>query len=1106
VVNVARPFRVSAATRNGRLTVVSESDSSVRVYSAKPRTVTFQLVKTRDKSLRQNHKKKVRLKKGVTFVRGLEAGRTYRVKYAKKKFLRITPIHKVADVQAVEASFTSKKSEARLSVDHVAEWARGDARNTMYRWKITSYGDSTLRNGFLAAGGTSEDPTMVVDLPEEGMFRVDVAAVNPLGSTSMTLFSQEEVQKAWKKRGPQGQIRLGVLPANMNVEVDPSGLSPAEVTDPNVTALGNANAAANSAEYAAIDAARAAGRAMEASSPEEASREAAKARQAATRADEFASLANDWKDQIPGPNENRLDAEAAVDRANSAAERAEFSANDATWFAADHWRNEAKRAMADAALHAEAAAARTSDTADEDATASAIRARYAATQAAREASGITDASPDRIEQAQQAVIEADHAADQAEAAAAMARVAEQYRQAEVIATMPDEAVAASAEAAENADQAREISDQEQADPYDSAAASYADRAEVYADAAAVAAADVAYRYQAQQEAASGQQNLQDSAVSLIRARTSADSATAMGHAQASHGYAGAAETDAVESAEQAGMVTDTSDERPAADQAASEAAVAAELARANSDDAMRHITNMTAGESKTQHDLADAVDDSASAAVHAGNARVLAERAWTAVGLIDDANTEDLTAATERANVTQAYADLATAYAEETRQRELTQTANEESAGQLQQAAETVFAEDARAHVVEARNQAAAAEAARDAIAASIADREAAFGPDARVNDQLARAEAAAQQARANALAAEQYAMASQEMLNEQLVISEPPVVDLATGEVTFTFADNPNDARESLDYVVTADRGGAATTGNVTENVNGTVSVVFPNIDGPRDAATVFTITPISWERTSTNPTIVAPTAPTAVELQALLTMPVATTGNDTCESNLAPGALQGTECVATKPLAYDKIPMVYDSKPRTGRNVKVGETPGGACNYLPNSNSPTGFDIYCPPPNPVYEWRWDPTPSGYAVVGNNWVATEPNSPTRDPRIDSAFSDKTWLRDGNQWLAISPLPAADFNDAVTYTYEPDLNTYVTRNNPDHFNTYRPVFTSLPATITGWSVKGETHTDLDGQDIGRTSTPITVHTLGGNVTINADVFTTDPQGDNHYRP
>jgi len=1105
VVNVTRPFQVSAATRDGRLTVVSESDRSVRVYSAKPRTVTFQLVKTGREGQRQFHKFKVRLKKGVNFVRDLEAGRTYKVKYGKKAYLRVTPMQKVADVRAAKATFTTKQTEARLSVDHIADWARGGTQNTMYRWKITSYGDSTLRNGFLAAGGASEDPTMMVDLPTEGMFRIDIAAMNPLGSTSMTLFSQETVEKAWKKRGRNGNIRLAALPAVADSELEDSGLGLADVDDPNDVALDNANAAANSAEYAAIDASRAAGRAREASSPEEASREAAKARQSATRADEFASLANDWKDQIPGPNENRLDAEAAVDRANSAADRAEFSANDGTWFAVDHWRNEAIRAMALAAQHAEAAAARTSETADEDATDAATRARYAATQAAREASGISDASPDRIEQAQQAVIEADHAADQAEAAAAMARVAEQYRQAEVIATMPDEAAAASTQATHNAQEAREVSDQEQADPYDSAAASYADRAEAYADAAAVAAADVAYRYQAQQEAASGQQNLQDSALSLIRARTSADSATAMGHAQASNTYAGAAETDATESAQQAALVTDTSDERPAADQAASEAAVSAELARANSDDAMRHITDMTVGEAKTQHDLADQMDSSTDAAIHAASADTLAGRAWEAVAIVDDGNTEDLTAATERANVTQAYADLANIYVEETRQRELAQTANEQSADQLQRAAGTATAEEAYVFLLEARNQATAAEDARDAIADSITDREAAFGPDARVNDQLARAEAAAQQARANALAAEQYALPTQELLNEQLVFDAASLTVTPGGDTQITFAKNPNDTRAALRYSAHAN----GIPGALTDNRDGTIAITWQGLPVAAGGYT-FTVVPagINDERVSTSPTAHTPAAPSAAELSSVLTMREASVIEVCGETPGAPGTMENGECVGTKPLSYDTAALEYATTPYTYRTESRQEYghydwtySWGHCTGSGKSGNWSNGDPYCQ--QPVVGWHTvtvtvknDP-PAGYSDNGSVYVANDPNpQASRPARVDAAFTDKTWTINGGKYVAVSPLPASDFNDSVPYVYESGKGTYVTRNAPAISKTFAPTFTSLPNGVIAWtstSSTGQTgtYTELDGDDTGRFTPTITVHTIGGDVIVPA---------------
>lgn len=60
----------------------------------------------------------------------------------------------------------------------------------------------------------------------------------------------------------------------------------------------------------------------------------------------------------------------------------------------------------------------------------------------------------------------------------------------------------------------------------------------------------------------------------------------------------------------------------------------------------------------------------------------------------------------------------------------------------------------------------------------------------------------------------------------------------------------------------------------------------------------------------------------------------------------------------------------------------TKVGsheEPSGEPCNYLPNPNSPTGLDIYCPPPRVVDDYAnvKDATPAGYTDNGSAWTRT---------------------------------------------------------------------------------------------------------------------------------
>ena len=69
------------------------------------------------------------------------------------------------------------------------------------------------------------------------------------------------------------------------------------------------------------------------------------------------------------------------------------------------------------------------------------------------------------------------------------------------------------------------------------------------------------------------------------------------------------------------------------------------------------------------------------------------------------------------------------------------------------------------------------------------------------------------------------------------------------------------------------------------------------------------------------------------------------------------------GSSC--TKTLGYTYSTLAYTFHTET--------SPGGACNYLPNPNSPSGLDIYCPPP--IVTTVKDATPSGYTDNGSAWA-----------------------------------------------------------------------------------------------------------------------------------
>lgn len=96
------------------------------------------------------------------------------------------------------------------------------------------------------------------------------------------------------------------------------------------------------------------------------------------------------------------------------------------------------------------------------------------------------------------------------------------------------------------------------------------------------------------------------------------------------------------------------------------------------------------------------------------------------------------------------------------------------------------------------------------------------------------------------------------------------------------------------------------------------------------------------------------------------------------------------GDVCTDTKAYTYrtQTLTQAYTwhtetiSQAYTYTWTKVGtheEPSGGACSYLPNPNSPTGLDIYCPPPRVVDDYAnvKNPTPAGYSDNGTAWVKT---------------------------------------------------------------------------------------------------------------------------------
>ena len=92
--NIGKPFIVQAKGKDKKsrlnFIVTALTDDTIKIDSNRKAKVLLNLVKTKDKSLRQNHKKTVKLKKGSNIITGLESGRTYQVKYGYNKKTKST--------------------------------------------------------------------------------------------------------------------------------------------------------------------------------------------------------------------------------------------------------------------------------------------------------------------------------------------------------------------------------------------------------------------------------------------------------------------------------------------------------------------------------------------------------------------------------------------------------------------------------------------------------------------------------------------------------------------------------------------------------------------------------------------------------------------------------------------------------------------------------------------------------------------------------------------------------------------------------------------------------------------------------------------------------
>lgn len=285
---------------------------------------------------------------------------------------------------------------------------------------------------------------------------------------------------------------------------------------------------------------------------------------------------------------------------------------------------------------------------------------------------------------------------------------------------------------------------------------------------------------------------------------------------------------------------------------------------------------------------------------------------------------------------------------------------------------------------------------------------------------------------------------------------------------------------------------------GNYLEDLgNGTIKVNVKNLPGSKEDGVFFRVVQESWERITQNPTQVDPQE---VSLDGLLTMEVSSSDNYTCETEYAPGVLDGSECVDTKELEYETRPYTYPTTPYTytTRTVSVyghydWNFSWGHCTGEGKSGNWPNGDPYCQTPvvgwHDVTETVKNSTPNGYVDNGSVWVSESPSAaPSSGASIDPYFTDSGYVDNGSMYAAKSPKPASIHNNAglgISYNYEPSVNKYQARTNADTYSTYRPVFNSLPSTVLSWEANGTEYTTLEGNDTGRDSATIKIYTLTG---------------------
>lgn len=516
--------------------------------------------------------------------------------------------------------------------------------------------------------------------------------------------------------------------------------------------------------------------------------------------------------------------------------------------------------------------------------------------------------------------------------------------------------------------------------------------------------------------------------------------------------------------------------------AAADAAEAAEAALAA--EAMRQMVRAREGATWTAVDAltpAAAIAFAADARAAAIAARVAADTAAAQTTYPGDVYDNGAAASATEAEM---HATEAEAARDDVIHRDAAQQYQRQAEELLDAASQTLTAEEARVILEQART------------AATNAENEAASVRDS--SDEKDAANAAAAAARAAALAVEQYSHADQSLLDEPISIDGSSLQVALGGATSITFAKNPNDTRAAVEYRIEAVNrdNGAILAGTQVDNGDGTITVTWGSLP-VSDAGYTFRVTPTSYneERVSNAPSEYSPAALTPTLLSGLLGMPVSSSMEVCGETPKAIGTLVGDECVATRALAYDTAPLEYNLRWDSWQErMTVGYT---------NVESPDQ------PGRIIQQWS---CPSGWTARGDQaepglctrtvsgWV-TDFNSPKAQPsraaRIDSFFTDTTWNRTSSNYVAKSPLPAGDFNTALhTYNYEADRNLYVTRNIPAISQTFAPLFDSLPNGVIAWTAtsttgSAATHTGLQGQDTGRFTPTVTVHTVGGSVQVPA---------------